>query len=40
MYKVCLQIMYLIYMHKDDLLLNNLQWMIFHKNQPTNQLQK
>ena len=25
---------YLIYMYKDDLALNNLQWLICHKNQP------
>ena len=29
---------YLIYMYKEGLALNNLQWLICHKNQPTNQL--
>ena len=37
--KKCLQIMYLIYMYKEDLALNNLQRLICHKknqpNQPT-----
>ena len=28
---------YLIFMHKEDLALNNLQWLICHKTQPTNQ---
>ena len=26
--------MYLMYMHKEDLALNNLQWLICHKSQP------
>ena len=26
---------YSIYMYKDDLVLNNLQWLIYHKTQPT-----
>ena len=30
-YKMCLEIMYLIYMYKNDLVLNNLQWLICHK---------
>ena len=29
--KMCLQIMYLIYMYKADLVLNNLQGLICHK---------
>ena len=32
--KMCLQIIYLIYMYKEDLALNNLQWLICHKTQP------
>ena len=34
-YKMCLQItyIYLIYMYKEDLALNNLQWLICHKTQ-------
>ena len=35
MYKMCLQIIYLIYMYKDDLALNSLQWLICHKTQPS-----
>ena len=35
--KMCLQIIYLIYMYKEDLALNNLQWLICHKTQ-TNQI--
>ena len=27
-------------MYKENLVLNNLQWLICHKNQPTNQLNK
>ena len=34
---MCLQIKYLIYMVKEDLVLNNLQWLIYHKTQFTNQ---
>ena len=30
-YKMYLQIIYLIYMYKEDLALNNLQWLICHK---------
>ena len=30
---MCLEIIYLIYMYKKDLALNNLQWLIYHKNQ-------
>ena len=36
-YKICFEIIYLIYMDKKDLALNNLQWLICHKtksNQP------
>ena len=29
-----LQIIYLIYMNKEDFALNNLQWLICHKTQP------
>ena len=32
--KMCLQIIYSIYNHKQDLALNNLQWLICHKTQP------
>ena len=32
--KMCLQLIYLIYMYKQDLVLNNLQWLICHKIQP------
>ena len=32
---MCLQIIYLIYMYKECLLLNNLQWLICHKTKPT-----
>ncbi len=35
--KMCLEMIYLIYMHKKDLALNNQQWLICHKTQPTNQ---
>ena len=30
---MCLQIIYLIYVHKDDLVLNNLRYLIYHKTQ-------
>ena len=30
---MCLQIIYLIYMYKEDLALNNLQWFLYHKTQ-------
>ena len=33
-YKMCLEIMYLIYMYKKDLALNNQQWSICHKAKP------
>ena len=33
-FKMCLEIIYLIYMYKEDLALNNLQWLIYHKTQP------
>ena len=29
--KICLEIIYLIYMYKKDLAFNNLQWLICHK---------
>ena len=32
--KMCLQIIYLIYMYKEVLALNNLQWLIYHETQP------
>ena len=32
--KMCLQIIYLIYMYKEDWALNNLQWLICYKIQP------
>ena len=32
--KLCLQIISLIYMYKEDLALNNLQCLICHKSQP------
>ena len=35
-YKMCLQI-YLVYMYKEDLALNNLQWLIYHKTIISNQ---
>ena len=36
--KISLQIIYLIYMYKEDMALNNLQWMIYHKTNPTQPL--
>ena len=33
-YKMCLEIIYLIYMYKKDLVVNNLQWLICHETQP------
>ena len=33
-YKMGLEIMYLIYIDKKDLALDNLQWLICHKTQP------
>ena len=33
-YKMCYEIIYLIDMYKEDLALNNLQWLICHKTQP------
>ena len=30
-YKIRLQIIYIINMHKEDLALNNLQWLMCHK---------
>ena len=33
-YKMCLEIIYLIYMYKKDLALNDLQWLICHKTKP------
>ena len=31
---MCLQIIYLIFVYKEDVSLNNLQWLICHKTQP------
>ena len=31
---MCLEIIYLIYMYKKDLSLNNQQWLIYHKTKP------
>ena len=36
---MCLQIIYLIYIYKKDLALNNLQWLICHKNKPNQKKQ-
>ena len=36
-YKMFINPIYLIYMYKEDLALNNLQWLISHKTQ-TNQI--
>ena len=33
-YKMCLQIIYSIYIYKGDVLLNNQQWLICHKTIP------
>ena len=33
-YKICLEIIYLIYMYKRGLVSNNLQWLICHKTKP------
>ena len=33
-YKMCLEIIYLIHMYKKDLALNNLQWLICNKTKP------
>ena len=33
-YKMCLEIIYLINMYKKDLVLNNLQWLIYLKTKP------
>ena len=33
-YQMYLNIIYLIYMYKEDLALNNLKWLIWHKIQP------
>ena len=32
--KICLEIIYFIYVYKKDLALNNLQWLICHKTKP------
>ena len=36
-YKMCLGIIYLIYISKNDLALNDLQWLICHKTKPNHQ---
>ena len=33
-HKMCLQIVYLIYMYLKDLALNDLQWLMYHKTKP------
>ena len=33
-YKMCLEVIYSIYMHKKNLALDNLQWLICHKTKP------
>ena len=35
---MCLEIRYLIYMNKNNLALNNLQWLICHKTKPNQTL--
>ena len=30
-YKMCFEIIYIIYMYKKDLVLNKLQWLVYHK---------
>ena len=35
---MCLEIIYLIYMYKKDLALNKLQWLIYHKTKPNQNL--
>ena len=35
--RICLQILYSIYMYKEDLAFNDLQSLICHKTQPANQ---
>ena len=37
-YKICLEIIYLIYMYKTDLVLNDLQWLMCHKTKPNLQV--
>ena len=32
--KMCLAIIYLLYMFKKDLAINNLQWLIYYKTKP------
>ena len=39
-YKMCLEIIYLIYMYKENLALNNLQWLIYHETKQTKSTQK
>ena len=33
-FKMCLEIIYLIYLHKKYLTLNDLQWLIYNKTKP------
>ena len=33
-YKMCLEIIYLVYMQKENLALNNQEWLICHKTKP------
>ena len=33
-YKMCLEMIYLIYVYKEDLALNDLQWLKCHKTRP------
>ena len=33
-YKMSIEIIFFVYMYKEDLALNNLQWLICHKTQP------
>ena len=35
-YKIVINDIYLLYMYKQDLALNNLQWLIFHKTKENN----
>ena len=37
-YKMCLQIIYLIYMYKQDLELNNQQWLMRYETKPNNKI--
>ena len=39
-YKMCLEIIYLIYKYKKDLALNNLHWLICQKTKPNQTIQE